>query len=422
MNDEQRRILDFMKTGKNVFMTGAAGTGKSFTLKEIVKWAHSRGTSIAVTSSTGTSAISIGGRTVYSYLGIGLAQKDPYQIYLHVKRKYSQTIKKLQTLNILIVDEVSMISAELLDKISAYLQHVRNMPHSPFGGLQVLLCGDMCQLPPVNGEFCFLSDSWKSAQFCCVELVKQMRQEGDLQFAKMLNELRFGKCTDETFQILKACTNPNFGEVRPTILYSKNVNVDVINEKEYKKLIESGAERRIYQTVFSEHKQSKFWGESVKIPENVDLCVGAQVMLTVNLAVDEGLANGSRGVITGFAEEGPIVLFKNGDQVIIEPWVFEDENEDADQKGYKISASSIPLKLAYALTIHKSQSMTLDAAVIDLGPNIFEYGQAYVALSRVRDRKSVKIINVCRASFKTNEKVLQFYNEITLKNESLNFY
>jgi ATP-dependent DNA helicase PIF1 len=272
----------------------------------------------------------------------------------------------------------------------------------------------MCQLPPVNGEFCFFSKVWKDANFCCIELIKQMRQEGDVEFARMLNELRFGQCSDKTLKCLRECRNPNFGEVKPTILYSKNINVDVINEREYKKLIDSGAERRIYNTSFSEHKQCKFWAESLKIPEHVDLCVGAQVMLTVNLAVEEGLANGTRGVITGFAEEGPIVLFKNGDQVIIEPWMFEDENEDADEKGNKIWASSIPLKLAYALTIHKSQSMTLDAAIIDLGPNIFECGQAYVALSRVRDRASVKIINVLKSSFRTNEDVVKFYNEIRL--------
>uniref|UniRef100_A0A6C0KQT4 AAA+ ATPase domain-containing protein n=1 Tax=viral metagenome TaxID=1070528 RepID=A0A6C0KQT4_9ZZZZ len=415
MNDEQKRILDFVRTGKNILIVGAAGTGKSFTLKEIKKWAQSRNTNIAITSSTGTSAISIGGRTIHSFLGIGLAQKDAYQLYLYVKRKFQQKVKQLQDLNILIIDEVSMISAELLDKISAYLQHIRKSPF-PFGGLQIVLCGDMCQLPPVNGDFCFLSETWKQSNFCCVELVKQMRQERDQKFAEILNELRFGKCSDETLEILRSCKNPNFGEVKPTILYSKNVNVDVINEREYKKLIDSSVERKIFHTTFSEHKQSKFWAESLKIPEILDVCIGAQVMLTVNLAVDEGLANGSRGVITGFAEEGPIVLFKNGDQVIIEPWLFEDDNEDPDSKGNNIWASTIPLKLAYALTIHKSQSMTLDAAIIDLGPNIFECGQAYVALSRVRDRDSVKITNVMKSSFRTNEKVIQFYNEISLKN------
>jgi ATP-dependent DNA helicase PIF1 len=125
-------------------------------------------------------------------------------------------------------------------------------------------------------------------------------------------------------------------------------------------------------------------------------------MLTVNLSVDDGLANGSRGIITGFDEDGPIVLFKNGDQIVIEEWVYKDEDED-------IWASSIPLKLAYALTIHKSQSMTLDSLTTDLGPGIFEYGQAYVALSRVRDLKSIKVINILKSSFQAHEDVVKFY-------------
>jgi len=131
-------------------------------------------------------------------------------------------------------------------------------------------------------------------------------------------------------------------------------------------------------------------------------------MLTVNLSVEEGFANGSRGMVTDFTEDGPVVLFKNGEQIIIEPWLFKDDNDE------EIWAYVIPLKLAYALTIHKSQSMTLDAAIIDLGPSIFECGQAYTALSRVRHMKSVKIINIIESSFKTAEEVIKFYNEIKL--------
>ena len=271
------------------------------------------------------------------------------------------------------------------------------------------MCGDLCQLPPVSGNFCFLSNTWKQADFLCIELKKQIRQEGDLEFSEMLNELRFGHCSEKTFVALKACKNPNFGEIKPTILYSTNVNVDGKNNAEFQKLIEAGAVKKEYATVFSPHTNCKVWAESLKIPEKVSLCVGCQVLLCVNLSVEDGLCNGSRGMVTGFEEEGPVVLFKNGDQFVIEPFLFEDENEDVDEKGNKIWAKWIPLKLAYALTIHKSQSMTLDAAIVDLGSNIFECGQAYVALSRVRDRNSVKILNVLPSSFQTDECVLEFY-------------
>lgn len=408
MNEEQLKVLSIVKSGFNVFLSGAAGTGKSFTIKAIVKWARPL-MNIAVTSSTGTSAITVGGRTVHSYLGIGLARKDAYQLYMLVRGKYPKTIQKLKELKILIIDEISMISAELLDKISEYLQYVRRNK-DPFGGLQIILCGDMCQLSPVNGEFCFNANVWKPASFVCVELKRQMRQTNDDLFSKMLNELRFGVCTDETYRALKDCRNPQFGEIQPTILYSTNANVDSVNEREFLKLCESGAEKRTYETIYSQNKNSKTWAESLKIPTSVELCIGAQVVLTVNLSVEEGFANGSRGMVTGFTDDGPIVLFKNGEQIVIEPWAFAEDDDDVTDND-KIWACAIPLKLAYALTIHKSQSMTLDAVIVDLGPSIFEYGQAYVALSRVRDLKSVKVVNVLRTSFRTHEDVVKFYNE-----------
>jgi len=420
MNPEQKLVLEFVKKGVNILITGSAGVGKSFVLKEIVNICRSNHITIAITSSTGTSALTINGKTIHSFLGIGLAKKDPFHVFTANKKKRPLLLKQLESLKILIIDEVSMISAKLLDFISSYLGHVRKNA-LPFGGIQIILCGDMYQLPPVQGrdddesaEFCFFSKVWKQANFKCIELISQMRQQNDQKFAKLLNEAREGFLSDENFEILNQCKNPNFGEIQPTLLFALNKNVDEINNKEYSKLINNGNQRQFFQTEFSSHPDTKAWAESVKIPEMVDLCIGAQVMLTVNMNLDEGLANGSRGVITGFEGDNPIVLFKNGDQIIIEPWVFIDENE----KDNLVWAKAMPLRLAYALTIHKSQSMTLDAAIIDLGPTIFEYGQAYVALSRVRDLESVQILKVSKRSFKTNPKVIQFYNEIRLEAHS----
>lgn len=427
MNEEQQRVLTWVQKGANVFIAGAAGTGKSFTLKEIVQWCKKNERSVAITSSTGISALAIGGRTVHSYLSIGLAKCSAYQLYLNTAMKKPEIIRKLNSLRLLIIDEVSMISAELLDKIYEYLQRVRKS-QLPFGGLQIILCGDMCQLPPVNGEYCFLSKAWANSKFLCVELIKQMRQETDLYFADMLNKLRFGVCSDEHLLFLKKCVNPDFGEIKPTILYSKNINVDILNQQEFEKLIDTGAEQIKYDSFYSASSEDTLaWAKSLHIPESVELCIGLQVMLTVNLAVDEGLANGTRGVVTGFEEEGPVVLFKNGDQVIIERWRFSDENDDTDSPEAAVKKTktcgkwveAIPLKMAYALTIHKSQSLTLDAAVVDLGPGIFACGQAYVALSRVRDSKSVKVLNVFKSSFKTDEQVIKFYNEINLTEQTL---
>ena len=403
MNSKQQKAFNLVTSGKTIFMTGAGGVGKTYVLKEIVKWAIENKRFMALTSSTGTSALTLGNgmaKTLHSYLHIFLAKKPPHEMALYTEKKSPQTVQKLKGLEILAIDELSMISSELFDKVSEYLSILRKNKE-PFGGLQIILTGDFFQLPPVQGDYCFKSKVWKELNPRIVELTDQIRQDGDLEFQRILTEARWGRISDEDVRRLSRL-KPDFGEVRPTILYSKNIDVDLINNKEYEALLKTGAEERVFYTSLSAHRQTKAWAEALKIPDKVPLCVGAQVMLTVNLSVDDGLANGSRGIITGFDEDGPIVLFKNGDQIVIEEWVYKDEDED-------IWASSIPLKLAYALTIHKSQSMTLDSLTTDLGPGIFEYGQAYVALSRVRDLNSIKVINILKSSFQAHEDVVKFY-------------
>ena len=412
MNEEQSHVLETVKRGGNIFLCGAAGTGKTTVLKEIVTWYKANNINVAITSSTGVSAISNGGKTVHSYLGIGIAQKDPFAMYMITKKKYPNTITKLRELQLLIIDEISMISSELLDKIYVYLQHVRRNK-KPFGGIQVMLCGDMFQLPPVNGRYCFHSDAWKQGNFLCIELLKQMRQDGDEVFAKLLNEVRYGICSDENLELLKACkNNNNFGEIKPTILYAKNVNVDAVNAKEFEKLIDAGAERKVFATTYSKHKYSKTWAESLKIPETIELCIGCQIIITANIDVEGGIANGSRGMISGFSQDGlPIVLFKSGEQIIIEPWHLADENEDRDEAGNIMWVNFMPIRLGYALTIHKSQSMTLDCVSLNL-VDIFENGQSYVSISRVKNMASMKIINVSKSVFKTSPEVIDFYDKI----------
>jgi ATP-dependent exoDNAse (exonuclease V) alpha subunit len=295
-----------------------------------------------------------------------------------------------------------MVSAEFFEKISDYLIYIRG-GKSPFGGVKLILCGDMAQLPPIDGSYCFTSSLWKEMSIETIELTEVVRQIGDFELREILNEVRWGECSDETFQKLRKLKYPNFGEVEPTILYSKNIDVDGINMNAYEKL--PGIEKE-YATSYSKKPYTKIWAESLKIPESIKLKIGAQVILTYNLATEEGLVNGTRGMVTELAEEGPVVLFKNGDQVLIENIMIEDDNEKDVWIDY------CPLRLAWAITIHKSQSMTISAAELDLGSSIFEYGQAYTALSRIQDSKSVKIKNIKKNSFKTHPDVLQFYNRI----------
>lgn len=411
MNEEQQVAFDYAIAGKNIALLSAAGTGKTFVVQKIIQQSHKDQMLIGVTSSTGTSAITLGGRTLHSFLGIGLAKKSAFQLALTIKSKNQRKLKMLNSIHRLVIDEISMVSAELFDKISEYLSIIRRCKQ-PFGGIQVILSGDMCQLPPVDGEYCFKSKIWKELDLKLFNFSVLVRQLGDKSFQTILNEARFGLISKDSIKKLQMLHSTTFGEILPTVLYSKNIDVDCINNVEYEKLRQKeGIEERSYDTVYSSHANSKTWASSLKIPETVTLCTGAQVMLTVNLNVDEGFSNGSRGMVVEFRDEGPVVLFKNGDQIIVEPWLYQDENDDDDddEGKEKIWATAIPLRLAYALTIHKSQSATLDAAVVSLGASIFEYGQAYTALSRVRDMQSIKVTDVLQSSFQTHPDVIEFY-------------
>lgn len=411
MNDEQLKAFQLAtESRKHVFLTGPAGTGKSYTLKSIVNWFKKNDLRVGVTSSTGTSALTINGSTLHSFLGIGLAKSSATQLAFKVRIK-NKVPSKLKALNVLIIDEISMIGDELFDKVSEFLGIIRNQKTKPFGGVQLILCGDMFQLPPVEGDYCFKSKTWPTLDIQIIHLTKMIRQDGDEEFQKILLEARYGTCSDKTIDKLRSLTNPNFGEVAPTILFSKNMNVETINETEHAKLRVQGMKERTYPTTISKHPDTLAWAESLKIPSEVSLCIGAQVMLTVNLNVDEGFVNGSRGVVTDLRDEGVVVLFKTGDQVIIEPWTYIFESDD--DKPPEIYARCIPLKLAYAITIHKSQSATLDSVVVSLGASIFEYGQAYTALSRVRDMKSIKVTDVLKSSFQTHPDVLEFYKKFS---------
>lgn len=404
MNENQQKAFLAVQRGQHVFITGEAGTGKSFTINKIVQWLKTTRKPFGLTALTGTAAVTIQGRTLHSFLGLGLGTKSATDLTLYAKAKNKPLVKKLQALKTLIIDEISMLSDKLFLVIHEYLQNLRQNTE-PFGGVQLVLCGDMAQLPPINADFVFVTDLWKSLNITTVMLTQMIRQEHGSALANMLSELRWGICSDSTLEQLQVLKNPFFGEIQPTILYSKNINVDSINVDNYRKLIKDGATEKIYTTSYSPDKYTSTWASSLNIPEEVRLCVGAQVILTFNLSVEDGLCNGSRGMITGFDGDGPIVLFKKGDQIIIEDRTIENEENS------KMWVRYCPLKLAWALTIHKSQSMTLDAAVLDIGPSIFEYGQAYTALSRIRNVESVKIINVSKEAFKTHPDVLQFYGK-----------
>jgi len=395
MNPEQQLALDDVVKGLNVFITGGAGVGKSFLVNKIFEVINK---SIGICAMTGCAALLINGATIHSYLGIGLAKESAEELAIKVRR-FVTIRERILKLDILLIDEVSMLNDELFEKLYKFLQLVRKN-NKPFGGVQMIFVGDPFQLCPVEGNYCFTSKLWVDIKVHT--LTTNMRQAGDQVFKDLLDRVRWGKCSDEDLTTLKKCESTVFPEgIVPTKLYSKNVNVDLINQMEFNKLM---TEVKGYD---SEHVNdaSKKWATANKISEKINLRVGAQVMCTRNLPA-QGLVNGSRGVVTHVDMMGVTVKLLDGTsvrltQIAISPF----------DNPY-IQVKFIPLKLAWAITIHSSQGMTIDALEVDLGKDVFAFGQAYTGLSRAKSLDSVKVTSVLATSFKTSPVIKKFFGGI----------
>lgn len=431
LTDEQRKAFDLIEQGKSIFLTGPGGTGKSFLLKTIYEEIPTRtGKHVSVTAMTGCAALLLGkhAKTLHSWAGIGLGQETASVLAVKIRRIGKAMTRWFGT-DILIIDEVSMMTVDLLEKLDAVAKLLRKNER-PMGGIQVVFVGDFYQLPPVikEGEmsFVFESPTWTEIVQGVVYLTKILRQD-DPVFHKILDEARTGRMSKESLQILerrkigrKALEDL---QIKPTLLYTRRAEVDMINSRNIQ-AIEKDARRFTAETVFepvnatkSLTKQSP---EVKRIVEKMDkdgpympeliLKEGAQVMLLYNLNPEVGLVNGARGVVTGFegSEETrvPLVQFRSGISHPI-PKVSWMSNEIEG-----VGRKQIPLKLAYAITVHKAQGATLDCALIDIGTSTFECGQAYVALSRVKNLESLYVWDVEATAFRAHPKVLAFYNRL----------
>lgn len=464
LSSEQSAAVDMVMSGCNILLTGEAGTGKSHVVREVIRRAQFAGWTIGVTATTGAAALLIGGRTFHSFLGLGLGKDSAEKIAGALRKDARGRLRKLK---LLIVDEISMLNAELLDKACSVLRIIRGCD-KPFGGVQMLMCGDFCQLPPVQGSYCFLSDSWKAANIVPVVLKTVMRQKDDEEFRGILQRARWGRVTKVDVKRLRELANNDFNKetkddtlkkkrlrIIPTRLYSYNMDVDAINAMELDRLIEKNRRKGREPTVYPflpACTSSEKWAKGVGIAERLTLCKGAQVVLTRNLDVEAGLVNGARGVVKACDDEYVTVQFADAGLVqigyivdtcileeqpnfredisdvpknspedvpdtdpdttaLIKKLVLDDAKKRKTHKMKELEVKYIPLKLAWAISIHKSQGMTLDAVEVDLGDTIFASGQAYTALSRARDLKSMRIVDVSMKSFKTSRIVTDFYNE-----------
>jgi ATP-dependent DNA helicase PIF1 len=371
LNQKQADALHNYNEGKNIVLTGPAGTGKSYLISHMD---HS-----VKTSTTGCSAQLIGGRTLHSYLGLGKGDLSTSKIYNKIiKNKF--IFKRYLILKSLVIDEVSMLSATLLDKINDLFQLIRKNT-KPFGGVQIILVGDFYQLPVINDKFCFMHPRWKEWFPNVYELTEIFRQKEDPTWIKILNEIRVGKCSEESEKILKTRIGiKKKGDIKPTFLLSKRADVNNINNLKLKKILRKGNKSITYTSTYNTkntYEKNLLDRNTISAP-TVTLAINAQVIIICNDPTG-AYFNGSRGIIVDFKENLPIVKLLNGKKVTVVNYKWDIE---LDNK--KISKTQIPILLGWAITIHKSQGLTLDCVFTSLGESIFEYGQVYVALSRIK--------------------------------------
>lgn len=444
LSDDQQYAFEKYLQGENVFITGPGGTGKSYLIKSIVEDLESKGEKYAVCAMTGCAAVLLGcgAKTIHSWAGIGIAKGTQEEIVRKaVDNKY--TMGRWRSIKTLIIDEVSMMSVKVFEILGMIGKLTRRMHFLPFGGLQVIFLGDFYQLPPVGRpdepettRFCFESPLWdQTFPIRNRVLLSTYFRQKDPTYIDILNQVRSGRLTAASVNLLNSRVNAELRdpEILPTKLFPRNADVQRVNEQMYaqireperkyamrrrsdiKVLVDSGGKQISLVDI---HKceqlnetdvetQFKIMFENSSLEETLCLKKGALVMCLANLDVESGICNGSQGVIEGFTNSGhPIVRFLNGLVLTIEPKIYQ--NQDYP----KLGIEQYPLRLAWAFTIHKSQGITLDIAEMDIGSSIFEFGQTYVALSRVKSLEGLYLSQFNPKKIRTNPTVIEFYEQI----------
>lgn len=413
----QTEALDVLKLGHNAYITGAAGAGKTYLLNKYIEYLKDHDVDLGITASTGIAATHMGGVTIHSWTGLGVRDTlSDYDIDTLQEKQYLW--KRLEKVRVLIIDEVSMLHHFRLDMVDKVLKAFKRND-LPFGGIQVILCGDFFQLPPVSrqGErtpkFVYHSDAWKNGKFKICYLEEQFRQNDDIAI-RVLNDIRESRVDEGTmnhlrksFHTEKEVTIQEGGIfIKPTRLYTHNIDVDSVNERELDAL---SADEMEYEMVTKGNEVLvDILKKSCLAPEKLRLKVGAKVMFVKN-NFEAGYANGTLGIVKqleGF-NGGPVIETMSGKsiEVAAESWAIEEDGK------VKAELMQYPLRLAWAITIHKSQGMSMDAVEVDLSKS-FEKGMGYVALSRVRTMSGLTILGL-------NEKALEIDPEVLMYDKQL---
>lgn len=399
LSPQQNSVFGAIVRKENVLVTGSAGTGKS-TLLEALR--QTFGDDLHITASTGIAAVSVSGVTVHRWAGINYDLSAQDAADMIVKRK-GPAFHRIRTAKMLAIDEVSMVDASLMDTLDLIFRMVRRSKQ-PFGGIQMILFGDFLQLPPVKGSgFAFQSKAWASADIKTHRLTQVFRQK-DEAFSNLLNQVRVGNITKEVRDILdsRRGVKPK-GKIKPVIVHTHNSSVDTINDKQLAKIKGKATEWTAHD--YGEAGPLKVIQKNCRAPELLKLKEGAQVMCVWNVAPEDGIANGSVGTVCSIKDRTPYVEFSNGIQMDFE----RKDYWQAREEGKVVAGrSQIPLRLAWAITSHKCQGMTLDAIEVFLN-NCFEYGQVYVALSRARTLDGLYIGSINYDMIQAHPDALKFY-------------
>ena len=407
----QHEALSILKTGANVFLTGEPGSGKTHTVNTYVAYLREHGIEPAITASTGIAATHLGGMTIHAWSGIGVRDHlSVYDVETIAMREY--LAKRIRKATVLIIDEVSMLGPNVLSMVDAVCREVRGKPEA-FGGLQVVLVGDFFQLPPIAKprvqadaqlfqnekppRFAYDSPVWKEAGFLVCYLSEQYRQD-DPRYLEVLSAIRCGTFDGSH----KACLEERIVTVvegdMPK-LFSHNANVDKVNDAALAKI--PGDVHTFHMTGTGKESLVAALKKGCLSPEELKLKTGAKVMFTKNDPKKE-FVNGTLGEVVGFDDFSGNPKVKIGDGTTVDTemmeWVVEEDGK------VRARISQIPLRLAWAITVHKSQGMSMDMAAMDLS-GVFEYGQGYVALSRVRRLEGVHLLGYNERAFAVDSDV-----------------
>ena len=410
----QEVALKILKSGQSAFLTGPAGAGKTYVLNEFIKFAKKKHLPVAKTATTGLAATHLSGNTIHAWSGIGINKTIPHRFFDKLSKTRRETICRA---SILIIDEISMMHDYLLDAVNEICKIVRE-DDSPFGGLQVVMAGDFAQLPPINraddeikGNFAYLSKAWEELNPAICYLSTQYRQE-DQDFLDILNAIRENNVRRHHAETLLERVGAETSDVF-TELHTTNFNVDKVNDRRLADIYEE--EMTYEMTHTGSEGKVQTLKRSVLAPEILRLKIGATVMALKN-DPSQRFVNGSIGKIIDF-EEGtgyPVVEFNSGRTVTVgyDTW----EMRDGERK--VAGVTQIPLRLAWAITVHKSQGMTLDSAVLDLR-RTFAPGMGYVALSRVKNLNSMSLIGIGKTALKVSPEAVKMNALWKAKSEKL---